>query len=264
MRDFDCLVKRYLNIFLVKPKFLLITVVIPILFYVYTLTIPISYEISNSIACTGETVFDLPGPDRSLVSRENLLLEPDLIFLNGSLVAELNHLITRNWENRDAGNTGMNESIMESLSLELSGDDQLKVIYRGPQLSAGSMMVYFYSRKLLSHSATNEITDQERSSGITGAAGIGFYNMNLEVLKHYGLWNQDRLYPLGMVIVFSFLIMMIVVGVAEWMDSSLKTEQQASRYLDLPVLGAFPNFQELGTILNSPTGTPDSEDHFQA
>ena len=264
MRDFDCLVKRYLHIFFVKPKFLLIVAVIPLLFYMYTLTIPVSYEIANSLLCPGETVFDLPGPDRGQVSRERLLLEPDLVFMNGSLVAELNHLITRNWESQDEGIDRLNESIMESLSLEVSGDDQLRVIYRGTQLSAGSMMVYFYSRKLLSHSTVNEDTGQDQSPGYARAAGIGFYNTDLKVTKNYGLWDQGRLYPLGMVIAFSFLVMLVVVGVAEWMDSSLKTEQQASRYLDLPVLGAFPNFQELGTILNSSAGNPDPEDPFQA
>ncbi|MFH1965844.1 MAG: hypothetical protein ABIJ42_09945 [Acidobacteriota bacterium] len=250
MRDFDCSVKRYLNIFLVKPKFLLIVIVIPLVFYLYALTIPVSYEIANSVLFTEETGLVLPGPDNVLLSRETLLQAPDLLLLNVSLIAELNHLITRNWENPDESTARLSGSILESLSLEMSGDDHLRVLYKGPQLSTGSLMVYFYSRKIVAHSSVEEGTGQSQSSGRGRVAGIGFFNRDLEVKKNYRLWDQRRLYPLGVVAFCSFLLMIFVVGIAEWMDSSLKTEHQASRYLDLPVMGAFPNFQELGTILS--------------
>ena len=249
MGDFDCLVKRYLNIFIVKPKFLLIVIVIPLIFYLYAVTIPVSYEISNSVLFTEEMVLDLPGLDDVLLSRETLLQDPDLLLLNVSLIAELNHLITRNWENPDESTARLNGSIMESLSLEMSGDDQLRVLYKGSQLSSGSLMVHFYSRKIVTHSSVEEGTGQSQSPGRDRVAGIGFFNRDLEVKNIYRLWDQKRLYPLGVVAFCSFLLMIFVVGIAEWMDSSLKTEQQASRYLDLPVMGAFPNFQELRTLL---------------
>lgn len=263
MRDFDCSVKRYLNIFFVKPKFLLIAIGIPLIFYLYALTIPVSYEIANSVLFTEEMGLNLPGPDNVLLSRETLLREPDLLLMNAPLIAELNHLITRNWENPDESTAGLSRSIMESLSLEMSGDDQLRVLYKGSQLSSGSLMVYFYTRKIVTLSSVEEGTGQSQSPGRARMAGAGFFNRDLEVKKNYRLWDQKRLYPLGIVAFCSFLLMIFVVGIAEWMDSSLKTEQQASRYLDLPVMGAFPNFQELGTILGRSTDAQKPEEDLR-
>ena len=96
---------------------------------------------------------------------------------------------------------------------------------------------------------------QDDFTGEARIAGIGFYNRDLEIKKNYRLWDQGRLYPLGVVTFCSFLLMLFIVGVAEWMDSSLKTEQQASRYLDLPVLGSFPisgNWNQSSADLLSP------------
>lgn len=264
MRDFDCLVKRFLNIFWVKPKFLLIVIVIPFLFYLWSLTRPVSYEISNSVLFTPEMVLQLNGPDPVQLNRKRLLLEPELFLLNVALVDELDHLITRNWENPDEERARVNESIINSLSLELSGEEQIRIKYEGPRLSTGSLMVYFYSRKLVSNASMGDGYRGDDSTGEARIAGIGFYNRNLEIKNNYKLWDQGRLFPLGVATVFSFLLMLFTAGVAEWMDSSLKTEQQASRYLDMPVLGAFPNFRELESNFRrsvesrDPTGNMDA------
>jgi hypothetical protein len=264
MRDFDCLVKRYLNIFFVKPRFLLIVLIIPLIYYLYALTLPASYEIVNSVLFTEEMDLRLPGPGSTLLSREIILQEPDLFLQNDFLIAELNHLITRNWENQDEGAALLNVRVMESLSLDVSGDDELKIIYTGPQLSAGSLMVYFYSRKLVTHSSMKEGADLIQNPGRDRIAGSGFFDRDLEIRKNYRLWDQRRLYPLGVVVACSFLLMIFVVGIAEWMDSSIKTEQQASRYLDLPVLGAFPNFQKLENILGRSADARSSGEDFRA
>ncbi len=258
MRDLDCLVKRYLNIFFVKPKFLLIVVVIPFLFYLYTLTRPASYEISNTVLFTSDMVLDLTGPQKVQLNRKRLMLEPELFLLNVAMVDELDHLITRSWESPEKEESGLNESIINSLSLEVSGEDQVRIKYQGPRLSTGRLMVYFYSRKLASHASMGDDgQDRDDSTGEARIAGIGFYNRDLEIKKIYRLWDQGRLYPLGVVAVFSFLLMLLTAGIAEWMDSSLKTEQQASRYLDLPVLGAFPDFRELESIFSRSPDSPD-------
>ena len=106
MRDLDCLVKRYLNIFFVKPKFLLIVVVIPFLFYLYTLTRPASYEISNTVLFTSDMVLDLTGPQKVQLNRKRLMLEPELFLLNVAMVDELDHLITRSWESPEKEESG--------------------------------------------------------------------------------------------------------------------------------------------------------------
>ena len=117
MRDFDCLVKRYLNIFWVKPRFLLIVLVLPFLFYLYTLTRPVSYEISNSVLFNSEMVLKLTGPEPVELTRQKLLLEPELFLLNAALVDELDHLITRSWEKPDE-EYRINETIINSISLK--------------------------------------------------------------------------------------------------------------------------------------------------
>ena len=125
-------------------------------------------------------------------------------------------------------------------------------------------MVYFYSRKLVTNSSMKEGGGLSQNPERGRIAGTGFFDRDLEIIKNYRLWDQRRLYPLGIVFACSFLLMIFVVGIAEWMDSSLKTEQQASRYLDLPVLGAVPNFQELGNILGRPADARNSREDFQA
>jgi hypothetical protein len=262
MRDLDCLVKRYLNIFWVKPKFFLIIVVIPFLFYLYTLTRPVSYEISNAVLFAPDMVLELNGPEPLKLNRKRLLLEPELFLLNAALVDELDHLITRNWKNQDEEKSLINESIISSISLEVSGEEQIRIKYEGPRVSTGSLMVYFYSRKLASNASLGDDYRPDDSTREARIAGIGFYNRDLEITKNYRLWDQGRLFPLGVVTVLSFLLMLFTVAIAEWMDSSLKTEQQASRYLDLPVLGAFPNFRELEAIFSRPDDSPGPRENM--
>jgi len=245
MMDLACSVKRYLNIFLVKPRFLLIPVLVPLAFYLFMTAHPVSYAISNSVPFPAGTRLNLPGTENGGITRDALLEDPGLLLLNITLLAELDHLITRDWaEPGDEDRDHLASTVMDSVSIEKKGDDGISLVYKGPLLSTGTLIVYFYSRKLGVYSQA----DLEVSGG-RPVAGQGYFPKELPVKKVYGLWDQRRLYPLGIVTLFSVILMLAVVGVAEWLDSSLKNEQQAARYLDLPVLGTFPNFEELHSIL---------------
>ncbi len=248
--DLDCSIKRYFNIFVVKPRFLLILLVIPLFFYIYTLLYPVSYEISNSIAFPEDIILDLPGEKNEFINRDMLTREPELFFLNTAFMAELNHLITRSWEMEEPGTAVLAGNVMRSLALESSGKDILTVKYTGSQLSAGELMVYFYSRKLISHSFEPGEGGMVSAADKPMAGGAGFLKRDLDIRKNYSFWDQRRLRPLAYVTVLSFLFMLFVVGMVDWMDSSLKDESQAARYLDLPVLGSFPNIIELGSSLD--------------
>ena len=118
-------------------------------------------------------------------------------------------------------------------------------------------MVYFYSRKLITHSFNTRGNEQVSSADSPMIAGAESLSRELEIERNYSLWDQRRLRPLAIVAILSFLFMLVVVGVVDWLDSSLKTEPQAVRYLDLPVLGSFPNIKELGDALGQ---APDSQD----
>ena len=249
MWELDCTIKRYFNIILVKPRFLLVAAVIPILFYIYMLSNPVAYEITNTIEFSSENWLDLPGSMHPPLDRGGLLRDPDLLFLDASLLAELDHLITRNRDNPERGLEDLTGFIMEDTSLVPSGENHVQVIYHGARQTTGTLIVLFYSRKLSAHSCFKEDGAMVSSDGKSGVSGIPYLSNNLEVRKIYSFWNRDRLYPMAIMIAVSFLIMMIIVAAVEWMDSSLKTEQQAGNYLNLPVLGTFPDFQEIGAVL---------------
>ncbi len=251
MWELDCTIKRYFNIILVKPRFLLIAVVLPLLFYLYLLSNPVAYEITNTVEFSGGNGLDLPGSAHASLDREGLLRDPDLLFLNASLLAELNHLIAGNLDNPAQGLEELTGVIMEGTSLVPDGEDHVQVIHKGPRLTTGTLIVLFYSRKLAAYSYFKNEGEMVSSAGKPGALSIPYLSNNLEVRKIYSFWNRGRLYPMLIMIGISFLIMMVVVVIAEWMDSSLKTEQQAGQYLHLPVLGTFPDFQEIGAVLGS-------------
>ena len=249
MLELDCTVKRYFNIFLVKPKFLLILIVVPMIFYLYTISRPVAYEISNTLGYSAETVLHLPNSGMPGIYRDVLLEDPAILFIDPTMLAELNHLITRGWNEPEESGATLTAAIINTMSLVPLGNEEVEVTYNGPQQATGSLMVYFYSRKLIAHSRVMAGSGNSSSLEGTAAAALGNFGRNLEVRKIYRLWDHRRLYPLGVIFVLSFAGMLLSVAIAEWLDSSLKSEQQAASYLDLPVLGSFPDFEELGALL---------------
>lgn len=249
MAELSCNLKSYFNIILVKPRFLLIVVIIPLVYYLYALSIPVSYEITNSVGYPIGTELYLPGSGVSTIDRDSLIRDPDILFLDSALLVELDHLITRGWNDPEDSGVELTTSIINEMSLVPFGNEELKIAYNGPQQAMGSLMVYFYSRKLVAYSRITSGSGNSSSLGGVAAAGLGSFNRNLQIRKIYRLWDNSRLYPLAVISLLSFIAMLIVVGIVEWLDSSLKSEQQAARYLDLPVLGSFPDLEELSVQL---------------
>lgn len=252
MSDLECSVKGYLTIFLVNPKIILVMAAIPLALYIYLASKPVAYEIGIPVSFSTGDKLELPGSGGLRSGREDLLADPYILFLNPEFLGELNHLITRSQDSSPDSVSDLTECIMNYLALEQFGEDRLRIIYRGPQMGTGSLLVYFFSRKVRIHSSIKQ--GEEAGDNRAEEVRVNAASRDLEVKKIYRFWDKKRLYPSIIAVFISFLVLLLVAVVATRVDSSLKTEQQAEKYTGLPVLGSFPDFQEIESVFDHREG----------
>ena len=154
------------------------------------------------------------------------------------------------------------------MTLNPADDGSVLLSYYGHDIDLGKILVDFYTQRLIArskdglvrsmrnparagvsetsggppqlHAARPAGTDSAMSSSRPAATEGA-----MRIHEHRTFWRPDRLLPALEILAGALVIWLILAGFVELADPSLKTERQVSRYLDLPVIGAMPDLDQL-------------------
>jgi hypothetical protein len=132
--------------------------------------------------------------------------------------------------------------IQAHLVLEGVSDHAVSVVYAGDDRRVGGVLVTYFSRQL------------QRMVG----GPVPKLQPDPRVEERRVLWRSGELGPAMWITLASLVMFLVLVVILEWADPSLKTVRQASRHLQLPVLGVMPDLEKLETVLHPGNATPSA------
>ena len=123
-------------------------------------------------------------------------------------------------------------AVNESMTLAMKNDGTVSVLYNGMSRELGGPLAEFYA-KMLVRVAYGPMKPHKKLVG----------RMSVQEVRTF--WSGSRMQPLLSVLIISLVLLLLLIGILEWTDPSLKSERQVARYLDLPILGSVPDLGKM-------------------
>jgi hypothetical protein len=240
-------IKRYLAAFQERKHWMLIALV-PVMLYLIVAALRVdSFSITLDFTHSGDVHVAATNPSVDTLTLERLLTDPDQLFLDRFA---LNQLQQRLELQQDvfalSAPHGLKRLVHNAMSLSSQPDSRLRLAYEGSSARLGEIMVEFYGERLV-----QRIEDgaARRQASETTAPYSFETNGTLTTVGVASPWNAERLPRAILVFLLSLLAVLLLIGLLELSDPSLKSERQIARYLDLPVLGSMPDATQLARHL---------------
>ncbi len=138
----------------------------------------------------------------------------------------------------------------ESMSLKMTGENVMQISYYGSDEEFGKDIVQLYSQRLV-HKGIEGLS---RSRTQPGKSIIPQISGDVSIKAHHTLWRSNRFRPIVQIAILSVLIVLVLLGVIEWSDPSLKSERQVARYVGLPILGSMPDLNKVYSAIGNAGG----------
>jgi len=240
-------IRRYLYGMSKRKLWLLLILVLPI---AYLLVSSLRYDrftIQQNISISKEAPVALASSPTGFQPMKEIAAQPQHFLLHDFALRKLYTYIytgTATYAG-DPQYRAMIDTVKSSLSLTASAENTVRITYRGDDQNLGETIVAFYSQRLI------EKAEEGLARSRPGAAkrSTPYLSGGMEVEKHRAIWRAERALPFLLVAFASLLIILVLLGVLEWFDPSLKSERQVARYLGLPVLGSMPNLNKITAAL---------------
>jgi hypothetical protein len=137
---------------------------------------------------------------------------------------------------------------IETLALKFTDDGRLKLSSYGPDPVLGEKLVNFYMNRLLSRLRAGFYRKP-----VAALAGKKFKtpdNLQLEKtemqrVSHRSWWRPERAGTAALVTIVPLLLILLLIGIKEFLDPAFKSGRQAARYLELPILGFVPSLDPI-------------------
>ncbi len=143
----------------------------------------------------------------------------------------------------------------QTMSIQGVGENGIRVAFKGRNRDLGRDLVGFYAQRMQERvrEGHQRLTRNRNVSGVQTRDGdlsplvapLG----SIQVEEQRSLWRAERTVPALTFFILSLALVVLVLLAMEWSDPSFKTERQAARYLDLPILGTLPDIQNLSRSL---------------
>ena len=139
---------------------------------------------------------------------------------------------------------------IDALSLSLGEKGQLNLSYFGLDTELGIQLVNFYTNRLLSRmrAGYHRQTAAANKAGFALPTQLQIDKTQLKQTEHTAWWRSDRLGRASSVTLLPLIVILVLIGVREFLDPAFKSGRQAARYLELPILGFIPS---LDPIINN-------------
>lgn len=224
-----------------RKKTLILVFVPGLLYLAFSAIVPEQYRVSHEFKAGPQTALRHAAVSGA-GTLGDLLARPDTLFENPAVLGDLSKRLWRVMPfDRGADlNSSVHAYVQDHMRLESVGPSSVAVVYAGRELPVGRMLANFYAQQLIQQ---------------LDAPGLRL-SILPDVELSRALWRCERLVPAVWITVFSLFVLLLIVILIEWMDPSLKTVRQASRYLEVPVLGFIPDLQRLNEVLKPDSPAP--------
>lgn len=196
----------------------------------------------------------------------------EALFLDDFAVIDLSRRLQKETALKEVITTGreLRKIIEDAMTLQAPDSAHLEIGYYGADPEVGRLLVEYFTKKLvmrnqegIARSMRYNRLGQAGVSLLVQRAGAGVPAPDGETAEikpasavggtrmtaYRAFWRADRLSPALLILALSVFVMALITGVVEWSDPSLKSVRQASRYLNIPVLGSIPDLNKLGDVL---------------
>ena len=139
------------------------------------------------------------------------------------------------------------DTIKDGMSLTIPSENIVRITYHGKEQKVGQALVGYYSQRLVLKAKEGLARSEHMESKSLVPKLMG----GMEVEEHHALWRFERLLPFVMICIVSLMGVLVLLGILEWSDKSLKTERQVARYMALPIIGSLPNLNKISSALGA-------------
>jgi len=230
-----------------RRLWLLIIFLPPIFYIVVSAGSADRLSIQQKISISKDLVL-ATGPDR-LVGVKAIVSRPDGFFLNNFAVRKLYTELNPGTAVYRAGLQFRNllNTIKDDMSIKMPTENMAIITFYGKDKEIGQTLVNYYSRRFIQKVKEGLARSPHKESNVKLPVLVG----NLEINAYRSLWRSERLVPLMLIGFISLSLILIILVICEWLDSSFKSERQVAQYLELPILGSLPDLKKVTVALKS-------------
>ncbi len=239
--------KRYIYGVSKRRLLLLLILVPPFVFLALSAIRSDRFSIKQDLSISKDSPVALASGPLGLERMEKIASHPNDFFQNNFAVRKL-------YTNLYAGTAVYRadrqfrillDTIKDGMSLTMPSENIVRITYHGKNQKIGQALVGYYSQRLLLKAKEGLSRSEHRDSKSMLPKLMG----GMEVEEHRALWRIERLFPFVSILIVSLMGVLVLLGVLEWSDQSLKTERQVARYLELPIIGSLPDLNKISAAL---------------
>ncbi len=239
--------RRYIYGVSKRRLLLLLILVPPFLFLALSAIRSDRFSIKQDISILKDSPVALASGPIGLERMEQIASHPDDFFQNNFAVRKL-------YTNIYAGTAVYRadrqfrillDTIKDGMSLTMPSENTVRITYHGKNQKIGQALVGYYSQRLLLKAKEGLSRSEHRDSKNM----VPKLMAGMEVEEHHARWRIERLIPVVIICIVSLMGVLVLLGVLEWSDQSLKTERQVARYLELPIIGSLPDLNKISAAL---------------
>ncbi len=249
-------IKRYILRISTHSLWLLLIIVGPVTYLVVS-TLVDRISVSQDISLSEDSFVVVPAssPGKPKMKQlHEIISNPDSFFQDSIVLVELyNDLypgVTSEQKQRQSFT--LEGTIKECIYLTIPSNNVVKINYHGKDRRLGKALVGYYSSRL----AQKAIEGRKNTSKHSGMTSKWTGNIELiggvKIETHHTIWRSNRLKPLLCSLLISTLVILISFAIFEFLlDQSFKSEREAARYLELPILGSLPRLNDISNVIGS-------------
>jgi len=244
-----------------RKKYLGLILIPPAIFLIVQAFIPHEYHMTQDLAVEEGARFALGQNPLDAVSVETLLDRPEMLFTESLALMDLrNRLLTREAAYRpewaewlpSTFAVFLQRAIYDNLSLNLKQDVGISLEYIGPDRDLGAALINFYSQRLITgaqraaeRSLVQAAVEAQVLFEAEPAFGGVFAESPMQVSASRVLYTPERGGTAIWILAVSALVVTAALCLTEYARPRLYTARQASRYLNVRVLGNLPDMGRL-------------------
>lgn len=236
-----------------KRRFWLLLILFPSIFYIFVSASNTDrFSIRQNISISKDSPVALASDPAELKQIQEIVIHPDDFFLNNYAVRKLyTELYVGTAVYRaDSQFRNLLQIIKNNMSIEMPSEDIAIIAFNGKDKAIGQTLVSYYANRLIQKNKEGLVRSKDKKSSFKLPALMG----NMEINEHRSLWRSERLVPFSLITLISLIGVLMILGVLEWSDPSLKSERQVAQYIELPILGSLPNLNKISASLDLKRG----------
>lgn len=243
-----------------QKKYYLGLILVPsILYLMIQAYLPHQYNIVQDMQADKDTLLALNPNPLDLVRLERVEANPEILFTENLALMDLRNFLLVNqdmnrpeWYSWLPSNfaTFVQRTVHGNFSLNPGEGNHFSLEYNGPDRDLGMALTSFYSQRLIDgarraaeRSLVMVTMEMAEIPGQT-VSGI-FADGPVRIIPDRVLYTPERAVPAAWILLVSAILVVSMIWVSQYMRPRLYSPRQASRYLDVKVLGTLPDLNKL-------------------